>query len=95
MMNLEQIGPVLYGEPVNGIAPIVSIKDEDGNEVLDRDVLEESNRRVRAVGEFRLEHARQTDYGKYLRICRAREIKPDPHSPPPPHYTGNFQDWPV
>lgn len=92
-MILEQIGNITYGEPVDGFAPILSARDEDGNEILDPAVLEEGNRRVHAIGTFRLEHARQTDRAAYLRICQARKITPDFHSPPPPHYTGDFRDW--
>lgn len=95
MTHLTQIGPVTYGTPVQGIAPILAVCDADGNEVIDRGLLAKGNSRVQAVGAFRLEHARQTDYPKYLKICAARQITPDPTSPAPSHYTGSFKDWPV
>lgn len=45
------------------------------------------------IGEFRLEHARQTDPDRYTLMCTARGIKPDFDAPAPTYYTGDYRDW--
>ena len=94
-MLLTQIGRVLFSEPINGFADILSVRDESGEEILDRETLRTANRRARAIGEFRLEHARQTNYDEYVELCDTRGLEPDASSPPPAYYSGDFRDWPV
>lgn len=79
-----------YGKPVNGLAPILL---DDQNDAENVTLVESVNAKMRDVGDFRLEHARQTDRGQYLTICKARNVEPDLVSPPPAHYTGDFRDW--